>query len=132
MVVAAPLIFLFPKNVVFELSFVLIAFPALVALSATIEPVSQAQRIFKAPGISISSYTIYALHKPLYQLLLGLLKQLLPIHPETFALWIGIIYIPLLIVFCVFIDFVYDAPFRRMLTGIVTARVGGPRLKLPQ
>ena len=80
MVVVVPVIFLFPRNVFFELLCVIIVFPVLVAISATVEPVSKLERIFKILGIS--SYAVYALHRPLYRLLLGFMTYLLPVTPE--------------------------------------------------
>jgi peptidoglycan/LPS O-acetylase OafA/YrhL len=109
-----PLIFLAPQNVAFELIAILVLFPIIVGLSSAYEPAPRFQRLFTLLGVT--SYALYTIHKPLYQLLLGMLKRILSFPPESLAPWIGILYIPVLIGICLVVDQVYDLPLRQRLS----------------
>lgn len=107
------MVFSLPKNVYFEILSILFLFPAIVAISSTVEPRKFLKLTFSFIGVA--SYAVYTIHKPLYQLLLGLMKVVLPFPPEQLAPWIGIAYIPCLLCLCIVVDRTYDAPLRRAL-----------------
>ncbi len=112
-IIALPGIFLLPKSVFCELISVLFVFPTMVVLSSVHEPGPQIQKAFNVLGVA--SYAVYTVHKPLYQLLLAMLKRTLPFPPESLAPWLGLIYIPVLVGVCMILNSVYDVPLRRML-----------------
>jgi len=92
---------------------VLLLFPAIVLLGASIEPGPALQRAFALLGTT--SYAVYALHKPVYQILLGFLIVASPVKVEAMTPWIGLAFLCLLLAGCVAIDQFFDAPTRQFL-----------------
>jgi peptidoglycan/LPS O-acetylase OafA/YrhL len=102
-----------PHSNVMALGTILFVFPVLVLMGASVEPERGLARIFRLLGAS--SYAVYALHKPLYQILLGFLMVASPVKPQSLAPGIGIGYLLLVFAGCVLIDRFYDVPVRRLL-----------------
>jgi peptidoglycan/LPS O-acetylase OafA/YrhL len=106
-----------PHGNLSALATILFLFPALVLTASSVEPGTTLQRIFGLLGGA--SYAVYALHKPLYQILLGFLIVASPVRPQSMAPWIGIGYLGLIFAFCVLVDRVYDAPVREFLRRLL-------------
>lgn len=106
-------LFAIPHTNVTALGTILLVFPALVLMGASVEPERGLARVFRLLGAS--SYAVYALHKPLYQILLGFLMVASPVKPQSLAPGIGIGYLFLVFAVCVLIDRLYDVPVRRWL-----------------
>ena len=106
-------LFAIPHTNVTALGTILFIFPALVQMGASIEPERGLARVFRLLGAS--SYAVYALHKPLYQILLGFLMVASPVKLQSLAPGIGIGYLLLVFVVCVWIDRFYDIPVRQLL-----------------
>jgi peptidoglycan/LPS O-acetylase OafA/YrhL len=104
------------------LATILFGFPALVLTAASVEPGPALQR--HSGLLGVTSYAIYAVHKPLYQILLGFLI-IASIKPQAMAPWIGIGYLGLVFGLCVLIDRLYDTPARRLLERILARNVRG-------
>jgi len=121
-VLCVPLVFAVQQNIIFELAIVTLVFPALIAVASHVDPGVGLQKWFSAIGVA--SYAIYALHKPIYQLLLAILKMTLPLGPEYLTPWLGIAYVVALVFFCIWIDSVYDKPVRRFLSKRTAPRDG--------
>jgi len=109
-----------PHTRLSALATILLLFPALVIVASVIEPGRSLRRLFGLLGVT--SYAVYAIHKPLYQILLGLLIIAAPVKPQTLAPWIGIGYLFLVFGVCVLIDRLYDTPFRRLLASLAQDR----------
>jgi peptidoglycan/LPS O-acetylase OafA/YrhL len=106
-----------PHSNLSALATILFLFPALVLTASSVEPGTTLQRSFGWLGGA--SYAIYALHKPLYQILLGFLIVASPVRPQSMAPWIGIAYVVLVFVLCMLVDRVYDAPVREFLRRLL-------------
>jgi len=106
-------LFAIPHTNATALGTILLVFPALVLTGASVEPEPGLSRAFRLLGSS--SYAVYAVHKPLYQILLGFLIVTSPVKPQSMAPWIGIGYLIVVFVASVLIDRVYDVPVRRWL-----------------
>lgn len=102
-----------PHTTFTALMTILLLFPAAVQMASAVEPGRALQRVFGLLGVT--SYAVYAVHKPLYQLLLGFLIVVSPVRPETMAPWIGLAYLFLVFVACLVIDCFYDMPARILL-----------------
>jgi peptidoglycan/LPS O-acetylase OafA/YrhL len=101
---------------------VLLLFPAIVLFASSVEPGKTLQRAFGLLGIT--SYAVYALHKPLYQLLLGFLIVASPVKPELMAPGIGIAYLFLVFAGCILVDQFSDTPVRQFLSQMQKRRWG--------
>lgn len=101
---------------------VLLLFPAIALLASSVEPGKALQRTFGWLGGT--SYAVYALHKPLYQILLGILIIASPVRPESMSPWIGIAYLFVVFAGCMLVDRFYDAPLRQFLGGLHKKRQG--------
>lgn len=113
--------FAYDGAVVYQLLCILIAFPLVVMAAIHVEPTAFLRRWFALLGLS--SYAIYVIHKPLYQLVLGASMKTLPVTPESLGPWIGIVYIVALLFFCVLLNRIYDLPVRHWLAVRWLARV---------
>lgn len=109
-----------PHSNVSALATILLLFPALVWAASCIEPGPALQRTFAWLGVT--SYAVYAVHKPLYQILLGFLIIAFPVKPQSLAPWIGIGYLFLVFAGSMLIDRLYDMPVRQFLGGLRSRR----------
>ena len=100
---------------------ILFLFPAMVLAASSVEPGPLLKRMFALLGVT--SYAIYALHKPLYQIALGFLIIAFPVRPETMAPWIGVAYVFALFGGCILVDRLYDVPVRQFLGRVREARL---------
>ena len=105
---------------------ILLLFPAIVLFASSVEPGKALQRTFGLLGVT--SYAVYALHKPLYQMLLGFLIIASPVRPASMAPWIGIGYLFVVFAGCLLVDRFYDAPLRQLLGGLQKKRRGSGSL----
>lgn len=105
---------------------VLLLFPAIILIASSVEPGKALQRTFGLLGGT--SYAVYALHKPLYQILLGFVIIASPVRPESMTPWIGIAYLFVVFVGCILVDRFYDAPLRQFLGGLQKKRQGSGSL----
>jgi peptidoglycan/LPS O-acetylase OafA/YrhL len=96
------------------LATILFLFPVMVLMASSVEPGKALQRAFGLLGVT--SYAVYAVHKPLYQILLGFLIIVSPVRPESMAPWIGIAYLCLVFAGCIWVDRFYDTPVRQFLS----------------
>ncbi|MBV8922057.1 acyltransferase family protein [Bradyrhizobium sp.] len=106
-----------PHSNLSALATILFLFPMLVLTASSVEPGPTLQRSFGLLGGA--SYAVYALHKPLYQILLGFLIVASPVRPQSMAPWIGIVYVGLMFGLCVLVDRIYDAPARELLRRLL-------------
>jgi peptidoglycan/LPS O-acetylase OafA/YrhL len=106
-----------PHSNLSALATILFLFPGLVLTASSVEPGTALQHIFGSLGGA--SYAVYALHKPLYQILLGFLIVASAVEPQSMAPWIGIGYLGLVFVLCVLVDRVYDTPVRELLKRLL-------------
>jgi peptidoglycan/LPS O-acetylase OafA/YrhL len=111
-----------PHSNLSALATILFLFPALVLTASSVEPGTTLQRIFGLLGAA--SYAVYALHKPLYQIVLGFLIIASPVRPQSMAPWIGIVYLGLVFVLCTLVDRVYDKPVREFLRRLLSKGEG--------
>ena len=91
----------------------LFLFPVIVLAASSVEPGKPLKRMFGLLGVT--SYAVYAVHKPLYQIVLGFLIIASPVRPESMAPWIGIAYLFILFCGCILVDRFYDMPVRQIL-----------------
>jgi peptidoglycan/LPS O-acetylase OafA/YrhL len=106
------------------LATILLVFPALVMAAASVEPGATLQRLFGLLGVT--SYAIYAVHKPLYQILLGVLI-IASFEPRSMAPWIGIGYLGLVFGLCMFVDRFCDTPVRGFLERVFAMDIRGAK-----
>lgn len=109
-----------PHSNVSALATILLLFPVLVLAASCVEPGPELQRTFAWLGVT--SYAVYAVHKPLYQILLGFLIIASPVKPQLMAPWIGIGYLFLVFAGSMLIDRFYDMPVRQFLGGLRSRR----------
>jgi peptidoglycan/LPS O-acetylase OafA/YrhL len=109
-----------PHTTLTALVTVLVLFPAIVQMGSAVEPGRGLQRAFGLLGVT--SYAVYAVHKPLYQILLGFLIKVSPTRPETMAPWTGLAYLVLVFLACLVIDRFYDMPVRSFLNRLGARR----------
>lgn len=111
-----------PHTTFTALMTIVILFPAMVQMASAVEPGPALQRVFGLLGVT--SYAVYAVHKPLYQILLGFLIVVSPVRPETMAPWIGLAYLVVVFVACLVIDRLYDMPVRNFLGRLERGQQG--------
>jgi peptidoglycan/LPS O-acetylase OafA/YrhL len=109
-----------PHTNISGLATIIFLFPVMVLVASSVEPREGLQRALGVLGVT--SYAVYALHKPLYQILLGFLIVASPVRPESMAPWIGIAYLCLVFAGCVWVDRFYDTPVRRWLGRLRVSR----------
>ena len=112
-VVAVPMIFYFVDTAELELITVVILFPFLVFISSRCDPGEILVPFFNKLGVT--SYAVYAIHKPLYQIILGVMIFCDPKLPGRLSPFVGFAYILFLFEICVVVDRYYDLPARRWL-----------------
>lgn len=93
--------------------------PALVWLGSAVEP--RGWLGIASHKLGAASYAVYAVHKRLYPLTYAAALKL-GIDLQPFAPWIGVVFIAGLLVFCLFLDELYDKPARKWLAGVLARR----------
>jgi len=99
-------------NMVYPLVCVVLAFPAVVFLAASAEPGPRVGRLFAWLGAA--SYPLYALHKPIGELVSLAVVRTAP--RLTHSVGLGIAYLLVLVVASVLVERWYDRPVRAALT----------------
>lgn len=103
----------------FSLIAIVFVFP-LITLAAVQSPIRpRLARPFAFLGVT--SYAVYALHRPLLSVVNGIC-QVLHVRPAEFAPAIGIPFILALLGLCWLIDLLYDRPIRKWLTSTLQGR----------
>jgi peptidoglycan/LPS O-acetylase OafA/YrhL len=102
----------------------LVVLPLIVLLGAKSEP--RGRMAFICGKLGIASYGVYALHKRLYMLSCGVLLQFFDIPAEQYAPWIGLVFLGILVVGCVMLAEVFEAPARRRLSLLLARRLAVP------
>ncbi len=127
----APLLYVRLDEIVWPLACVLVLFPALVTLSAASQANAFATRTFAALGAM--SYPLYALHKPIGELVTLGVRHVAP-HAVRNA-GVGALYLAALAILCALVERWYDRPVRRALSGwldAVTGRRSGSGVRPPR
>jgi len=105
----------------FDFFTVVILFPALIYCSFQIQPGEKAERICKFLGGV--SYAVYAIHRPLGDLVRGIPKYHFGVVVGSYAPQIGFCFLVLLLGLGWLGDAIYDQPFRRFLLGALTTKL---------
>lgn len=111
-VVAALLCLPIPANFsqVFELFAIFCLFPCLVLLGIHCEPSGRSVKFFLTGGIL--SYAVYIIHEPLGRLLNPLFRYENPSNDPVSLLFLGILFVSVLLAFSFAASFYYDVPVR--------------------
>lgn len=128
---APPLLILLAAAVVFAvdagtwsgpyaLACTLLVLPGLVILGAAVEPGPRLRPAFKFLGVT--SYAIYSLHFPVVMAAQGVARKLTGDDVAAFTPWIGVALVVLLLIGCLIVDNIYDAPVRRRLLRALQRR----------
>ena len=112
--VLPPLMWVRLDEFYFPLLCALAIFPALVLLAADARPGLHAATWFERLGAI--SYPLYALHKPLGELAVYLVRHHAPLL-ERLGPWIGAPFLVAVMGLCMLVDHAYDRPFRKLLMG---------------
>jgi peptidoglycan/LPS O-acetylase OafA/YrhL len=118
-IILALMLFFDPKGLagsLYQLICVLVFFPLMVAIAATVEPRKKLRSIFAFLGVA--SYGLYATHKPLEELTIGLCLRVLHIQPDQFAPWSGFVFLFAMLAAISVLDVYFDRPVRRWLTRL--------------
>ncbi|QUD87438.1 acyltransferase family protein [Phenylobacterium montanum] len=112
-----PVLFCLPLGeTVYPLVCVLLIFPALVfAIASAPEPGARQARLFALLGAA--SYPLYALHKPLGELVVLGLRHIAPQMVDRTPLMTGVPYLVLLLAVSLLVERWFDQPVRRALNG---------------
>jgi hypothetical protein len=102
---------------IYDLAWILVGFPAVIALASAREPTIGAGA-FRFLGVT--SYGVYVLHYPLQRLIV-FAATALGLDVGAFAPWGGLIFIAGVTTLCWRLDLVYDQPLRRRLTELLLA-----------
>jgi len=125
--VLPPLMWVRLDEFVFPLLCVLAVFPALVLVAADAQPGARSAGLFERLGAI--SYPLYALHKPLGEMAIYLVRHQAP-QLERLGPWIGAPFLAALMALCVVVDRAYDRPFRTLLmAGLDDLFAGFGRLR---
>ena len=116
-----PLFWWHPDPIVWPLFCVVVLFPALVSLAAAVDVKPQAARTFAWLGAV--SYPLYALHKPMGELLALAVRHIASPH-DIRNVWIGVAYMGVALPACALIELCYDRPVRRLLNRGLDAAIG--------
>jgi peptidoglycan/LPS O-acetylase OafA/YrhL len=119
-VVLPPLLWIKIDPVVYPLACIMAVFPLLVLAAVRSEPGARLGRLFSALGLT--SYPLYALHKPAGELMLWLLRH----HARGLLGWnaaFGVPYLAVLAGLCLLIERFYDRPVRRALGAVIGSAV---------
>jgi peptidoglycan/LPS O-acetylase OafA/YrhL len=103
---------------VYDLGWILVGLPAIIAVAASREPAGGAS-VYRFLGVT--SYGVYVLHYPIQRLTLMAITALGG-DVGAFAPWSGLAFVGVLLAACAWLDRVYDQPLRRWLTGITRRR----------
>lgn len=106
----------------FDLTAVMIVFPALVHVALGQRPVGSSAALFKLGGVT--SYAVYVLHVPAAYLAGNVHHFVFKTDIGTAAPWIGIAFVSVLVLACFLLDRYYDLPLRRSLARRSNARRG--------
>lgn len=98
----------------YDLAWILVGFPVVIASAASREPVRGAG-VFRFLGVT--SYGVYVLHYPLQRLTVDAVTALGG-DVSAFAPWSGLLFVAALLVVCWLLDQLYDQPMRRRLTTL--------------
>jgi peptidoglycan/LPS O-acetylase OafA/YrhL len=98
---------------IYDLAWMLVGFPAVIALASAREPAVAGAGAFRFLGVT--SYGVYVLHYPLQRLIM-IAATAMRIDISAFAPWGGLIFVAAVTALCWRLDSVYDQPMRRRLT----------------
>lgn len=104
----------------FDLTAVMIVFPALVHVALGQRPVGSSAALFKLGGLT--SYAVYVLHVPAAYLAGNVHHYIFKTEIASAAPWVGIAFVPALAIACFLLDRYYDLPLRRSLARRLNAR----------
>jgi peptidoglycan/LPS O-acetylase OafA/YrhL len=99
----------------YEFAAVILLFPAIIHCDLLFEPAGAGRRVCKFLGAA--SYAIYAIHVPLYWLILGITTRMLHVPAKSGAPWAGLFFVSLLLAVCWALDKFCDRPLRRFLVA---------------
>lgn len=91
----------------------IVVMPVLVVLGCAVEPSRRLAPTFAFLGVT--SYAIYSLHYPIVMATHAVARKLLGADLDKVTPFIGVAFIGLLLLLCLIIDRIYDAPVRRRL-----------------
>jgi peptidoglycan/LPS O-acetylase OafA/YrhL len=94
----------------YEFAAVILFFPAIIYCALLFEPAGVGRRVWKFLGAA--SYAIYAIHVPLYWLILGMSTRILHVPAKS-----GAPFVALLLAVCWALDKFCDRPLRRFLVA---------------
>jgi len=110
-------------RIVFDVFCVLVMFPAIIAVSTSIEPDRFSRSLFEYLGAA--SYALYAIHAPILELARRAVRMF-GFAPATFAPWLGVALLLAIFAFALALNRLYDEPARRILSRL-TRRVTAAR-----
>lgn len=116
---ALPALFIIDLDqVIYPLVCVLAIFPVMVfAAAAAPQPGPRLTRLFE--GLGAASYPLYALHKPLGEIVALALNRTAPEVLKHWAVLAGVPYLALIFAACILIERFYDRPARQALNAAV-------------
>lgn len=103
---------------IYDLTMVLLIFPILVLLGASMR--TQGITTWSCKKAGDLSYALYIIHMPLFGLMLAVFKRVAPDWPHE--IYAGPVCILLVSAFCLALDRYYDKPIRRWLTDNLGAK----------
>ena len=109
----------------FDFVAVTLLFPALIYGALATRPFGRSAGVFEFLGII--SYPLYAIHAPLAHWLPALAGPHAPQAGAPGALWVGALFLALLLPLCWLLDRYVDVPVRRALTRLVNKPRGAAR-----
>jgi len=108
---------------IYELAWIFVGFPLLIAAASAREPVIGA-RICRFLGVT--SYGVYVLHYPLQRLVTFATRWATGHDVSDFAPWAGFAFVAGLLALCWALDRYYDTPLRRRLSAWVAGLPPAP------
>jgi peptidoglycan/LPS O-acetylase OafA/YrhL len=121
LLIGLPAILFLPLPVFAELLVVLFVLPCFVLLGSRTEPKGVVAILSRKLGLA--SYAVYTVHNRLYRLTYAAALQLLAVDLQLYRPWVGILFMVLLVAGCLLLNRYYDAPARRWLTRLLSARL---------
>ena len=108
----------------FDLVVAILIFPLLIWFGASSVANGVVGRVFTWLGTS--SYAVYVLHVPLYNLTLQIIDEISPANVEDFDLYWGAMFVVFVFVVAMIADRFFDRPVRAMLMARIGSSAAGP------
>ncbi|MCW1843775.1 acyltransferase family protein [Prosthecomicrobium hirschii] len=119
--VVAGLLFQQTAVAILDLMLVTAAFPVVVFAAAHISPVNGVLTAI-CRHLGQTSYVLYVIHKPTYQLMLGAVQKIAPSLVDTMGIWLGVVFVTIITLFAWLLAIFYEPAARRRLARLVQTK----------